>query len=210
MLLVEQEIEYWISLGDSVGLFPEVNETLDLIRQVNCKMVAGDHEIHLISGVEMLHSFTGNEAIKIQRNEISKDNLKFLKTLKIEETIEINGNKLLLIHDLNRSNGEKYLHDFDQLSLNQTEECDFILFGHTHTPTYYKGRTHTYLNPGSLGFPIQRNGAPSYAVLNLETHEVQFKRLQVNQEAVLRALENSHYNYALTSYLLEGYKWPNR
>lgn len=58
--------------------------------------------------------------------------------------------------------------------------ADIVLFGHTHQPTLEIGEDMIVANPGSLTFPRQGNGRPSYMVMNLEkgkTPEIEIKYL---------------------------------
>lgn len=58
--------------------------------------------------------------------------------------------------------------------------ADIVLFGHTHKPTLEIEKDLLIANPGSLTYPRQRNGQPSYMVMNLEkgkVPEIQIKYL---------------------------------
>lgn len=55
-------------------------------------------------------------------------------------------------------------------------EADVIALGHTHYPLVRRVRDTLIVNPGSVGQPRDRSGAAAYAVLDLETMEVEFVR----------------------------------
>lgn len=45
---------------------------------------------------------------------------------------------------------------------------DVIMFGHTHVPLLLEERSITILNPGSISYPRQEGGKPSYIVMTKE------------------------------------------
>lgn len=50
----------------------------------------------------------------------------------------------------------------------RSRDCDVVLFGHIHVPVEEELDGMLIINPGSLNFPRQQNGRPSYAVLQLK------------------------------------------
>ena len=205
----ESDVSEWICAGDSVGLFPCVNETMNLIRSRNTTSVLGDHEESLVTGKKLEHSFSGNESLRLQEKTISSKNLAYIKELSYETVKKISNYHFLILHDLNRGSGEKYHFDFESLSRKVEENIDFVIFGNTHIPTLYSSRKITFINPGSIGFPIQKFAKPSYAILNLDNREITFKTLDIQQERVKNALRGSEYNFKFNEYLENGYKWSN-
>ncbi len=206
----EPNVETWICAGDLVGLFPCINETVDLLRKKSLIAVQGDHEESILSHEELKHSISGNESLRIQEKVISVENFEFITRLPIEKVISLEQSSFLILHDLNRKSGNKYLFDFEELSHQISPEIEFVIFGNTHIPTFYKGRTKTFINPGSLGFPIQFNGSPSYALLDLRDKSLLFKQIEVNQERVLGRLRQENYNKKFIDYLEDGYIWPSQ
>lgn len=45
---------------------------------------------------------------------------------------------------------------------------DIVMFGHTHRPIVEKKDNITLLNPGSISYPRQANGRPSYIIMTLD------------------------------------------
>lgn len=46
---------------------------------------------------------------------------------------------------------------------------DIVMFGHTHRPVVEVKKNITLLNPGSLSYPRQANGKPSYIIMTLKS-----------------------------------------
>ena len=55
-------------------------------------------------------------------------------------------------------------------------DCDIVMYGHTHIPEIEEGKI-TIINPGSLTYPRQEGRKYSYAVLEIENHEI--KRMEI-------------------------------
>lgn len=55
--------------------------------------------------------------------------------------------------------------------------ADIIIYGHTHRPFIEQGKDLVVLNPGSLSFPRQEDGRPTYMIMELDGREnIQIKQ----------------------------------
>lgn len=45
---------------------------------------------------------------------------------------------------------------------------DIVMFGHTHRPVVEEKNNITLINPGSISYPRQANGKPSYIIMTLD------------------------------------------
>ncbi|MBQ7563367.1 MAG: metallophosphoesterase [Lachnospiraceae bacterium] len=73
--------------------------------------------------------------------------------------------RVLLTH----GHKQKLYYDLTNLFyLAAQEQADIVLFGHLHTPIIQREGEVLLVNPGSLTYPRQSNGLPSYAMLTLE------------------------------------------
>lgn len=100
---------------------------------------------------------------------IIPDNLKnFLKNLPKQKELEIEGEKILLVHGSPRKNDENI---FPDLPIEVVEEivagtnADIIFCGHTHIPCGYQTRKNqTVVNVGSVGRPFTPNPQSCYVI----------------------------------------------
>jgi len=51
----------------------------------------------------------------------------------------------------------------------KSQETEFLIFGHTHTPMCVETDHGLVINPGALAYVNPRDGRPSYALLDLDT-----------------------------------------
>ena len=126
--------------------------------------------IHLgdIEGEEdIIQELAGGEVIMVPGNN------DFFSPLPREREIELAGKKVLLTH------GHYYYVSLDLQTLR--EECiargiDIVMFGHTHRPVIIVEDNITLINPGSISYPRQADGIPTYIILEInDNNEFNFE-----------------------------------
>lgn len=209
MLSVVGNIDQWISLGDSVGLYPQINEVLDWQYKNNVIYVRGDHEFALLKNKKILGSFTGTDSIKKNAEIISPKNLNYLSHLKNKIDLEYDNIKICLNHFLSsKSKTIKYKKQIDLLELEKIySDYDFVFFGHTHLPAVIYGYNTIFINPGSAGFPIDVERRCSIVVFNTKTGIFNFIRYDYDTNKLIKIINNFNYNPKLIKYIRNGHKW---
>jgi putative phosphoesterase len=201
-------VDQWISLGDSVGLFPFINEVLDEQRTKNVLAVNGDHEISLISGKKIENSFTANFSIALQRASISKQNLKYLNTLSENIDVKLANKKIHITHYLHPNlKNHKYIFDLNYLE-SAYSTYDYVFFGHTHLPAVIYTKTTIFINPGSAGFPVLTSGLASILKINLKTNYFKFYTISFDSQPLKKAIIFYKYPSILNNYLDNNNNWP--
>lgn len=204
-----ENVDQWVALGDSVGLYPQVNEVLDWQRQKSVLYVRGDHEEALFAGTSLPGSFTGTDSIKKQAEIISADNLNTLSKLPSFCNIESDGVKICATHFLSensRTVASKYAIDSSLLE-KQYEGYDFVFFGHTHLPAVLYGRKTIFINPGSAGFPIDVERRCSMVLFDTARRCFDFVRFEYDSDRLIKVVEESGYNQKLVTYIRNGHRW---
>lgn len=206
----EVKVDRWLCAGDSVGIFPYVNEVLEMQRLHQVTAVQGDHEQILLSNNIMEHSYSGNQALIAQRKVISEINREYLIGLPTTVEVSIDDLKILLTHYLVRDQSnainEKYNFNLAQIDTDYGG-YDFVIFGHTHLPAILYGKNVTALNPGSSGFPIDCIREPSYLLLDTVTGAFKLHRFKVDNSKLITGITVQKYNTKLIKYLENGYRW---
>lgn len=209
MQTVAGRVDRWVALGDSVGLYPQVNEVLDWQRQHSALYVKGDHEAALIADGELTGSFTGTESIKKQAKVISRDNLCLLTGLPNKVDIDSDGVKICITHFLaaeSHTERSKYAIDVSLLE-KEYQGYDFVFFGHTHLPAVLYGRCTVFINPGSAGFPVDVEQRCSMVLFNACNRRFEVVRFDYDTDALIKAIERDGYNEKLISYIRNGHRW---
>ena len=167
----KENVEKVISIGDVVGIGPYPEKCIQFIennQDIFTSLVKGNHERYLIKGIprknhnekdakpmtdEQISSHVWNH------NRISDNQKKFIEEWKEKDNIEIKGKKIIIEHyPMDKNNKFKKYYKNPSVSeiveLFEEKDADIYLFGHTHQKYYIKENEKYYINPGSLGCPI--------------------------------------------------------
>lgn len=208
-----KRIDKWISLGDNVGLFPNVNETIDLIRKHDVISVKGDHEYFLLNKKNMRHSFSGNQSIEMQRKHLSEINYEFIKKLKTKRILEIGNTKILITHFFDSEKPDYSGIDKNKINWQIIEKkyknYDIVCYGHTHLPGLYFGKTTIFLNPGSVGFPVGSFAHPTYCVFDTEKKTFLISNIGFDKRKLICDIKNAGYNNKYITYLKNNFQWQS-
>lgn len=209
MQLAAGQVDQWLAIGDSVGLYPQVNEVLDWQRQHNVMYVQGDHEAALFEGCGLSGSFTGTESIKKQAQVITNENMNVLSKLPSVCNLESDGLRICATHFLSSEShiaSNKYVIELSALE-KEYVGYDFVFFGHTHLPAVLYGHSTIFINPGSAGFPVDVERRCSMVVLDTERRCFDFIRFDYDTNKQIRIIKDSGYNQKLVAYINNGHKW---
>ena len=97
-----------------------------------------------------------------------RGNCDFASSFPRELVVEFEQASLLLVH------GDAFRSTYEMGLRAEERHCAAVLFGHTHTPLVSAQGPVLILNPGSLSRP-RFGGAPSFAVLSVDGHDVSAK-----------------------------------
>jgi diadenosine tetraphosphatase ApaH/serine/threonine PP2A family protein phosphatase len=204
-------------LGDVVGYGPNPNECIKLVRERCDVILMGNHDYAAI-GLANIEYF--NEYAKMSTywtiDNISKDNLKFLKGLPFSHQTE----DLILVH----SSPSKPSHWYYVLSVQdariemQSFEEHICLIGHSHVPVVFSGQNFNreltqklqsnrkyIINVGSVGQPRDGNPNTCFTVLDEEKKTVEFVRLDYDIDTTYEKIVKAGLPLFLAERLLKGY-----
>lgn len=187
-----RKIEKIICCGDIIGIgcFPE--ETVQKLIEYEDKLIAvrGNHEQYFFKGIpKEIHDDKRpirEEEIKNHKwthGSLSNTSIDFLRSLPLEQNIEIEGKKIYIAHypiyedgtyrkHIKKANAEEIQELFSY------KDADIYFYGHTHIENINTIDGKLYINPGSLGCPGTSNiakcgiltidGKVSYEEINVE------------------------------------------
>ena len=191
-----KEVDKILFLGDLVGYGASPNEVIKLFKSLkNTSYVRGNHD-KVVAGIESSSLFNPVAAYSAEwsKNNISKENLKFLKNIEVGPKI--------VDHFSTICHGSTFDEDYYVFSIFEASESMKFMetsvgfFGHTHFPVMYflrnnkidtvpfvkdakiklDSNTKYLINPGSIGQPRDKDPRPSYIIFDSEKKELLFHR----------------------------------
>jgi putative phosphoesterase len=204
-----------VCLGDTTGGGPQPDQVLTRLRELNCRMVRGNADDWLLSGLPTAGSDADSEALEEiiawARERLSDENRAVLHRL--PPTLEIaldHATRVLAFHGTPRGTTERLLHTMPDSVLAERlgdHTVTVLAGGHTHLQGVRGYRGALLLNPGSVGVPVRGEPVESwlpdqsgwlpahaeYAVVESErgSRAVTLMRVSVEVDEVQRAAERS-------------------
>ena len=174
-----QNIDDYIIGGDLVSDGPENNLVVEKIKFLTKNVISGnrDKDISSYNGIEwvnnerfynMLYAF----------NELSSDNLNYLKSLDIYKIINIDGIKICISHGSPynvRDIVRPHMHDlFDKLI--SDFNCDIYLFAHTHQHFDIKYKNKYFINAGAINCSSSGKPGAYYGILVIDNDHIYYEQ----------------------------------
>jgi len=197
-----QHVTHYACTGDMVGYNADPKACLQLIRNLDCSVVQGNHDYYAACN-ESMELFTpmAQKSILWTRRHLSPFERKYLRQLPMIADVE----NFTLVHS-SLSNPRLWNYIFKRKAAaahfrNQFSQICF--FGHTHVPlafvkdgaTTSKGfyetlhirpRAQYLVNVGSVGQPRDRNPKAAYAIYDLAEQTISMRRVEYDIEATQR------------------------
>lgn len=198
-----QGVTHFTCTGDVVGYNADPKACMQIIRNLKCKVVQGNHDYYAGCN-ESMELFTpkARKSIDWTRKQLSLFERKFLRELPMVLDVE----SFTIVHS-SLSNP----HRWGYILRTKAAEASFrnqfnpvCFFGHTHVPlAFVKGGTITksfydtvhiepgrqYLfNVGSVGQPRDRNPKAAYVIYDLDEQLVTMRRLDYDMEETQRKI----------------------
>ncbi len=170
-------VDDYIYLGDLVNELPFGNETLELIRKTSKKVLKGNKEQYLIDYDKDKYNWENIQFknVKFMYNELSEDNLEYIKGLPYFMNVEYEGVKLLVAHGSPFSVQELLYHNELELINKYTInlDADALIIGHTHEKVWFeKYNNKLVINAGCCGVSPYYVGQAEYVILNIENRKI--------------------------------------
>lgn len=198
--LASESIDQYLCLGDIVGYGPFPNECCEIVRQLNCISVRGNHDEAAVSpGKEVWFTWAARACILWTREVLSEENRAFLASL--EPVVRLDD--IVLCHgsvpdpDFYTTTPREAMLTFRVLNQH------LCLFGHTHYAGWFaycpqraqlpsqhaspnggvvelENGTFYMVNPGGVGQPRDGNSCAAYAILDTEKRRIELRRQPYN------------------------------
>lgn len=171
-------IDNWFHAGDVVGYGPWPRETIALFREHKIESIQGNHDRAVLE--DFHDGFVGlpRKMAEWTTDQLQDDELAYLDSLSVE--CDYADGRIHIAHGApGAPNTYQYSEDIDA-SLLGTEQV--LVLGHTHVPVLQEFENRTVVNPGSVGQPRDGDWRSAYAIVDLETNEIELRRVAYSFE----------------------------
>ncbi|PAB60733.1 metallophosphoesterase family protein [Anaeromicrobium sediminis] len=201
-------------MGDLVGYGPFPNEVINKIKEEKIPTIQGNYDQSV--GEELMACGCDYKDQKVMemgvkslywtQENTSDENKKWLRELPKEMDVEVEENKIKLVHGSPRRNNEYLYEDADVLE-EVTEKADFniLVCGHTHKP-YGKYVNNVFVvNAGSVGKPKHGNPNGTYVILDIKDDiHMEIVEVEYDYEKMAKAIEESEIPSAFAEKIRKG------
>ncbi len=215
------EISDYICLGDIVGYGADPVAALELVRELNPRIVLGNHDAVTCDRADItsLQSNARRSALWT-KEQLSRAERDYLASLPL--TLPIDDDFMLVHSSLHSPEVWKYIFSSYEADLSFLELLSWIaFFGHTHRPVIYRqrgvkletlvfdelvleGEARYLINPGSVGQPRDGDPRAAFGVFDTEERTVRLVRVKYPVEKVQEKILAAGLPPALASRLTRG------
>jgi putative phosphoesterase len=214
-------IDQIVCLGDVANLGPEPNAVIEILAELDCPCIQGNHDEFLLDP-RLVHAYSQSRrviaSVDWNRNRLSGAELGFLRGFEQSREFALGSNsKLYVFHGSPRSNSEDLLATTPPDALDEMlagRAATVMAGGHTHIQMLRQHHGHLLVNPGSVGMAFKdhvNGGVPtilSHAEYALVAEaggaiEVSLHRVPLDREKLRRA--NSQSDHPLRDFLVQQY-----
>ncbi len=177
----EQQVNQIYSLGDLVGYFPFIEETIDFIKEKNIISILGNYDKAVIHPNEkegllylMKNIPEDRKNIYLWTRKNTPESVKnFLTGLPLKINLTFQNFNMLLVHG-SPSGISNYIYPDTSMfyleSMLKDNNVDVIACGHTHKSMVVSTQEGYVVNPGSVGVPDENNPNASYMIIEINSH----------------------------------------
>ncbi|MEO8206395.1 MAG: metallophosphoesterase family protein [Chthoniobacterales bacterium] len=199
----KQACTHYVCMGDIVGYNADPVKCLEIVQQLGCPVVKGNHDEQAsMLGEKEGFNALAEEAINWTRGQLTPEHKEWLRNLRLQRQVR----DFTIVH-ATLDTPHKWGYVFNQLDAAanfsyQTTTLCFI--GHTHVPKAYvrEGSVRTIpfgvlpiqagkkylINVGSVGQPRDGDPRSAYAIFDTDSNEVELRRIEYDMTTTQRKI----------------------
>ena len=203
----QQRVNEIIFLGDAATLGPQPHEVLQLLKQLGCPCIIGNHETYLfkpaLGQAYMQGTQWFSDVLTWCRARLTPEDYKFMRSFQPMLKIKLEGESTLIcFHGSPRRHTDNIFATTPNEELNEMlagRRATVLAGGHTHVQMLRQHMGALIVNAGSVGMPFEQmpfsDRGPrvmpwiEYAIITSEnnTISVDLRRIPVNMKAIKQA-----------------------
>jgi putative phosphoesterase len=174
----------FLNAGDAVGFGIYPSQVIQVVRSARFLSAVGNVDLDTL---DALRNPKNNGALGSAIKELSPSDIAYLESLPREMRLEIADKRVLVTHGTPDSVDEHIYPDSPEERLREIAtkaSADVIITGHSHTQMKRVVDGVIFINPGSVGRPVDGDPKAEYAVLSFNPFTVEFRRVSYDVEAL--------------------------
>jgi predicted phosphodiesterase len=187
------ECSHFVCIGDIVGYNANPSECLNIVRQLECPVVKGNHDEEASATTSLVGlNPLAEQAMTWTRNALNDEEKDWLRDLRYVRQVR----DFTIVHaTLDTPSGWGYVtNKFDAMASFSYQYTPVCFFGHTHAPKIYVKSTSVtaereqtiavesskkyFVNVGSAGQPRDGDWRVAYVIYDLAAQRITIRRLE--------------------------------
>jgi diadenosine tetraphosphatase ApaH/serine/threonine PP2A family protein phosphatase len=215
----EQRCTGYVCLGDVVGYNANPHECVEIIQELDCPIVKGNHD-EQASLLESSRDFNemAEAAIQWTRDNLTKEDKQWLRDLRLQRQVR----DFTIVH-ATLDTPEQWGYVFNNLDAAASftyQHTTICFFGHTHVPIAFirdegvqraridklriePGKKY-FINTGSVGQPRDADWHAAYCIYHVDSNLVELRRLKYDLERAQKKIINAGLPQVLAERLAIG------
>lgn len=199
----EQRCNDFVCLGDVVGYNANPHECVQLIQELDCPIVKGNHD-EQASLIESSRDFNemAEAAIQWTRDHLTNEDKQWLRELRLQRPVR----DFTIVH-ATLDTPEQWGYVFNNLDAAASftyQHTNVCFFGHTHVPVAFvrdegvqrvkidklriePGKKY-FINTGSVGQPRDADWHAAYCIYHIDSNLVELRRLKYDLETAQKKI----------------------
>ncbi len=189
-MIISEKADINIFLGDLCGYYYDQQEIFEMLQTIPSLIaLKGNHDVvflKVVGGDEGLRKKYLEKYGSSMENLLRENNNDIIQWLSgLPESYFSSDLNLAGYHGSPWNYLDEYVYPTESVDRFKRLTYEFVLLGHTHYPMHKTINGIHIINPGSCGQPRDCN-KPVYAVLDLKTQEVVFKKIDYNVDPLIK------------------------
>ena len=190
-----REYDGIISLGDIVGYYTKPLEVLALVQDLVDYNVMGNHDwaaVDLSNPLYQISRPQAQEALKFTHELLTEEHKKWILSLPLKAILDTPYGTVTLVHGHPKTLFDYIYGSTTEMFTQSIEDAldevstDWLFVGHSHIQGIHRSESgKIFVNPGSVGQPRDNDQRAAYAIVDLETKDVDLHRISYDVEDVI-------------------------
>ncbi len=192
-----------VHAGDIIGYNPYPREVIKRFRELRIQSIRGNHDRAIVDSDYSNFNEIAYYALKWTEENLTIDDINYLKSLKKSISFEFKGKKIIMFHG-SPWNEDLYLYPEDVDEKIIPEGFQVLILGHTHVPFVKNFGEKIIINPGSVGQPRDGDPRASFAKID-DNWNVEIVRVNYNIDEVAEKIRKENLPSILAERLYLGF-----